>query len=263
MKLNITIALFLLTTNLFAQSKEEKQLFKTFVAVCNSYKQFPLQLTVDYKKESNFPLSEADSKVQEGLFCFQKGAGYIKFGELEQVVTDSLVLMIMSSIKHMVLSENNKELGAQLSNMMNVPLNDSSITTLSKKYAITQKIIDKTTTQLFITAKQKLNSTELPLEEIMLLYNSKNLDPQSIETIKRGLVKKEKIGDAKIIATTVTIPQKGDYLVKEDKSIFVYKTITHSEKYILPVLLSDRIEKNNTDGYVPVKAFEKYKLTIN
>jgi hypothetical protein len=182
---------------------------------------------------------------------------------VEQILTDSLVLMIMGSIKHMILSENSNEMGVQLNNMMKMPLNDSSIIVLADKYNITEKTIDKTTTQLQISAKQKLTSTDLPSEEIVMLYNNKNLEPLRIATIKRGLIKKERIGDAKIDAITVTIDQKGEYLVKEDTTIFVYKSIEHNATYTLPVILSDRIIKDAADGYVPVKAFLDYKLTIN
>jgi hypothetical protein len=263
MKCKITIVFIFLTNQLLAQSKSEKQLFASFVLVCNAYKQLPLQLTVTYNKASNFPLREIDSKVQEGVFYFAKGAGYIKFGELEQIITDSLALVVMQGIKQMLLSVNNNDMGAQLNKMMQMPGNDSSISILAKKYTITQKVVDKTTSLLHITSKQKINSSDLPVEEITAYYTPQNMNPQKIETIKRGLVNKEKATDKTIVATTVSIPQKGDYLVKEETTFFVYKTITHNANEAMPVLLSDRIEKDGASGYVPVKAYEGYKLVVN
>jgi hypothetical protein len=264
MKLKVTIAFLLIATTLFAQTKEDKKLFATFVSVCNTYKQFPLQLTVEYSKASNFPLPEEDSKVKEGLFCFEKGAAYIKFGELEQVMNDSLALVIMTSIKHMVLSQKNKDEGDQLNKLMNIVVTDSSIKTLAKKYNITQKAVDNNIGSLKITSKKNLTATELPSDELLVLYNLKTQEPQRIETLKRGLIKKERVtADMKVEATTVTIPQKGDYLLKEDKTIFVYKSIAHVPNYAIPVKIADRIAKDDTEIYIPAKGFETYKLTIN
>jgi hypothetical protein len=261
MKYKLLIASIFLSVNIFAQSKETTQLFKKFVIICNGYKQLPLQLIVDYKKTSNMPLYKDDSTAMQGVFYLEKGAAYIKFGEAEQIVTDSLALIVMSGINQMLLSENTTDIAAKVNSMINMTVMDSSVKSFAERYTIQQKSLDAVTAVLEISNKQKVYGTEIPFEKIILTYNSKTNDPQKIETIKRGLIKKPAEGE--YAATMITIPEKGEYLLKEDVTAYVYKTITHDANKKMPVILADRIVKDTANNYIPVKAYKNYTLIVN
>lgn len=263
MKYKLLIVFILLSQGLFAQNKQAKQLFKKYISVCNAYKQLPLQLEIEYKKTSNIVLYKSDSSTMQGVFYIKKEGAYIQFGEAEQIITDSLVLIVMGNIKQMVLSKNTIDIAGQVNKMISVPVSDSSIKMLTDKYTIQQKTSDKETAVLEITNKQNVYSTQLPLEINTLTYNTKNGNPLKIETLKRSLVKKPAEGGFPFSATVVSIPQKGDYLVKEEVTVYGYKILTHDVNIKLPVLLADRIEKDNSVNYVPVKGYKNYALLIN
>ncbi|MEO6542242.1 MAG: hypothetical protein ABIN74_14665, partial [Ferruginibacter sp.] len=224
----LTIFVFL-QLNLFAQSAETSLLFKKFIHVCNAYKQLPLQLTIEYKKLSNIPLDGTDSTLMEGVFYMDKDAAYINFSGAEQIITDSFALVVMKGINQMMLSENNASIAIQVNRMINMPVMDSSIENFSKKYTILQKKSDKETGVLEITGRKNLNSTDITTETVTLIYDIRTNNPKKIVTVKRSLLKKPADGNLPFTATTVSVPQKGDYLIKEDVTEYVYKIITHDE----------------------------------
>ena len=133
MKYKILAALIVFSQALFAQERETAQLFKKYVNVCNTYKQLPLQLEIEYKRSTNMVLSNDDSTTMKGIFYIQKDGAYIKFGDAEQIITDSLVLIVMTNIKQMVLSESNVDIAGQVNKMINTPVGDSSITGFMEK----------------------------------------------------------------------------------------------------------------------------------
>jgi hypothetical protein len=263
MKYRFLIVIFFLSTNLFAQSKDDRQLFKKFVTICNSYKQLPLQLSIEFKKSSNIPLNKEDSSVMEGVFYLQAEGGYIRFGNAEQIVTDSFVLMIMNGNKQMILSKYATDIAAQVNNMVSMPVTDSSIKGLNERYTIRQEQLDNETAILKISNKQNVYATELPFETNTLTYNTRSGNPVKIETIKRSLIKNTPGTDPGFSARTVSVPQKGDYLIKEDTTTYMYKTIAHDTNKNLPVKMQDRIEKDSSGNYAPAKAYKNYTLIVN
>ena len=124
-------------------------------------------------------------------------------------------------------------------------------------------MLDKETAVLEVTNKQNVYGTELPFEINTLTYNTKTNNPVKIETVKRGLVKKPADGRPQFNATIVSIPQKGDYLVKEDHTVYLYKSLAHDANKKLPVLLADRVEKDSSMNYTAVAAYKNYALIRN
>lgn len=263
MKYILTIGSILISSCVFCQKKETVELFRKFVEVCNTYKQVPLQLNISYKKVSNIPLYLEDSSKMEGVFYLEKNGGYIHFGDAEQIITDSFALMVLENINQMVLSENSADITAQIKKLLSSPFSDSSIENFASRYSIVQTVMDNETSRIEINNKSNVYGTDLPVEKITLQYNTKNNNPGTIETIKRKLVKKPATGAGNFSAVAVTVPGKGDYLIKEDVTTYLYKSIRHDANKKMPVMLSDRIVKDGTDKYVPAKAYQHYNLIFN
>lgn len=263
MKYILVIAFTFFGQGLFSQGKTERRLFEKFQTVCNAYKTLPLQVELSLTKRSNIPLDESDSLSMEGFFDVQKKGAYIRMGDTEQIITDTIVLIVMGSIQHMVVSEANADADAMVNKMVSLPLGDSSIKVFAYTYKITQEIMGKEFTMLKISNRQNVYNSDLPVDIVTLIYHTKTNEPQQIQTTKRSLVNKSSHVGANLLAITLSIPGKGDYLIKEDVSTYVYKSIEHSADKKLPVILSDRIMKDATGSYVPVEAYESYVLTTN
>ena len=64
----------------------------------------------------------------------QEGGRYLGFANVEQIITDSFVLMIMNVNKQMVLSKYKMDITAQINNMVSMPVTASSIKNLTETY---------------------------------------------------------------------------------------------------------------------------------
>ncbi len=261
-KWKLLLACLFINVFVFAQTKE-KALFKNFISLCNDYKRLPLQLSMDYKKTSNIILTQNDTITMKGIFSMQKNGAYISFGGAEQIIVDSVVLIVMDQIKQMVITQSDINLTEQINKMISLPVKDSSIKAMTSTYNIEQTFLNKEKGNMQITNKQNVYGTDIPFELITLEYNVKTNEPLKIETTKRSLIKKPEDVNFKTTATIVTLKDKGDYLLKEDVTTYLYSSIKHEENKMLPVRLIDRIVKDETQTYVPVKAYETYRLVVN
>jgi hypothetical protein len=263
MKIVVIIFLILFGGSVKAQSTSSKTLFKDFIALCNNYKYLPLQLSIGFKKSTNYLMDEADTASINGEFSLQNNVAYIKFGEAEQVIEDSVVLICLKDIKHMILTEAKIDIAEHINNMISLPVKDSSISVLNSVYDITLKKIDKTTSIFEIVNKQSLSETTLPMEFISLEYNSKANEPVKIITIKRALklITEGTVYPKEIVM--VSIKDKGDFFVKEEITTYDFTNIKHEKNVQIPVRLKDRVIKDNTSNYTAVKGFEDYRVTVN
>lgn len=246
-----------------AQSKAEKEIIETFMNVCTGYKQLPLQVDVAYKKESNMPIYEDDSTSLKGSFFIEKDRAYIHFGMLEQIINDSLALMVMSNIKQMLLSENKQHVESLMSSMAGLPVNSSSVEKMAETFNATLTRVSDQKNVIRLAGKQDVYGTAQPGDEIIMTYNPVSKNPVKVETLKRRLVKKAEGQSVSASILTVAIPGKGEYLLKTDKTTFEFISISHIADASLPVRIEDRILKNKEGEYVPVKAFEEYALKLN
>lgn len=265
MKLYFIVLLACVNGSVFAQKKTTELLFKDFVNICNSYKNLPLQLKVEYKKTSNIYTNNMDTNIIQGVFNIQKEGAYIHFGKVEQIVNDSFALAVMEDAKLMVLSENNIGANGIVNNMFKSPINDSSIDKLAKKYSISKRIVDNKTAVLLVVSKTKLYKSDIVKEQMEVWYNIKTMEPEKLITITRSLTKKSKdiINGKELSAVVITIPEKGEFFVKEEMVNLMYKSIEHNVNNKLPINMSDRIVRDDTKNFVPVKAYENYNLKFN
>lgn len=263
MKQKFLVFLFIcLTSQLLAQSPVNVQLFKKFITICNSYKQVPLQLEIEYKRVCDIPWYSDDTSVVKGVFFINNNGAYVHFGKGEQIVTDSMALMVMENVNQMVLSHYKIDIAKQINNFVTMPT-DSSLAKLDGGYSIKEKKLGNSTAVIEITNKKTVSNTGLPYEKNVLTYNTITNTPITIEVTKRNLVKKNKNENRKHSAKIISDPQNGDYLLKEDVNTFTFKSIRHNPNQSLPVILTDRIRKDAANNYTPVNAYKNYTLIIN
>lgn len=255
--------------NVSAQNRDSIQLLRQFIKVSSGYQWLPLQVSAEYKQYNNFSYLQHDTTVLNGEFFVKKDGLYIKFGQLEQIVNDSMALVVMGQIKQMVLSENDTPIEAYLKSKVNKPLKDTSLNAVFAMYTI-QKTHVGNLDEIELMNRNMLFNTNVPLEVIRLRYHPDKEVPENVTTIKRQLIKvlTEDIKDSATLAylsnphiKQVEIKGKGIFVIKEDIAEYIFKQITHEDKLSLPVVISDRINKNELGEFIPVKAYESFFLS--
>jgi hypothetical protein len=252
-----------------AQKPDSLSALKEFISACNAYKQMPLHLSLDYSITANFVTDEKDTLKTSGEFFIKQEGSYIRFGEMEQIVNDSLTLIISDQLQQMILYLNAGQVVSQMKALMGMQVPDSSIANFSKGYTCIVSAKEKEMSLAKVNSRGLLFSTSLPKETIEIEYMSKTKTPLKVTMVKRSLIPISDTDTTAFIAqfgnagSLIATKDKGYFLIKEQTSTFIYKKIEHDGKIQLPVTMSDRIVRNNSGEYVPTKGFETYRIDQN
>ena len=250
-----------------AQKKESQALIREFMQVSNSYKQLPLYLEIELKNSSNFITSEQDTLYAAGKLYLQAGNSYLLFGEMEQWVTDSMAVLVSNKLQRIIINTGTRPLADQLRAFTGLLFKDSSIAAFAKKYVAAAKTINGSAA-IELNSRDFLQGSSLPKQTIQMIYDSKTKQPIEVSSVQRMLVPlseedyKKLSGDAGAEKMLLAIEHKGYFLIKEQATSFVYKSVTH-EAMKIPVAVSDRIIKNKNGEFEPVKAYEDYEVITN
>jgi hypothetical protein len=251
-----------------AQKSDSLAPLRDFVAVCNGYKQIPMYLSMEMKNSTNLVMNETDTTTAQGEFFLQDKNSYVRFGEFEQVVNDSLALLVSDNLQQMILYTDAAPVVAMMRKMMGAAVPDSSIRKLSEKYSSTTKALSKTAAAIELNSRAVIYNTSLPKESIELKYDVKQRTPQQVTTISRRLLELdslqyEELKLDSLLAKNLLMEEGSYFLIKEQFTVWLYKKIQYPYTGMVPVLVSDRIIKDNEGEYIPVKKYEAYGLTKN
>ncbi len=271
----VIIALSCFCVNVNAQKKRRSSnaidtlaIAKEFMQVCNLYKEVPLQLYLEQRNSTNFITGQEDTARYKAEFYLQQDGSYVRFGEVEQLVDDSVALLVSNKMQKMIFYPDARPVLLQIRAMTNLQMKDSSVAELSKKYISLKRLKGNDTTVIELISRTPLRGTDLTKEKIELHYDDRTKTPIQVLTIKRTLIPLEEPEydnlkrNAGVADKLLAIESKGYYLIKEQHSVFVYKTISHEQQKV-PVSISERIVKRHTGEYHPAKGYEAYQVIIN
>lgn len=258
------LVLLLLKGSAVAQAKDSLQLFREFIDVNSSFKAVPLQMSVTFRQFNN--LVSADSIKQfNGDFFINKNGAYIDFGPMEQLVNDTMVLVVMKDNKQMLLSQNKTPVADYLRSVTMQPLHDTDARKAASIFTIKKTKKENNTSELEILTRNCIEEG-LPNMSLHLLYDNDSKKPLHLTMVKRTLGKlpadsgsfKKGIVNGRIKITSVE--GKGNCIVKEDTSDITYTKIEGESNVLFPVLIKDRIYQNAEGDFEPVKEYAGYHL---
>jgi hypothetical protein len=252
-----------------AQQQDSLNSIRTFIKVCNSYKQLPLQLEASIERSVNFATGKEDTGIVQATFCMQEDASYVRFGDLEQLVEDSLMLLVNGTLRRMLLYATHQSVQGQLNRYLGMHLADASVIKLAGLYAVWPLRTENNTTGMELKSRSCLFNTHLPKDEIRLLYDPVNNEPARIVQLRRSLI----MVDSLTYDSCLTDPAFEDrviktagsdyFIVKEQSTTFLFTNISHTTGMKLPARLADRITAEGGGKYIPVKPFDNFLLTQN
>lgn len=256
-----------------AQAKDSLELLRQFIAISNGYKQVPLHLVIEMRNSSNFISNAADTAVLDAEFYLQENNSYVRFGKAEQVVNDSLALLVSEELEEIILFKDAGPVVKRMRSMLGLSLPDSSLKQLARRYNSSRKVTGSTTS-LLLQSRALLYGTLLPKETIELKYDEVKKIPGQVITTQRSLVRIDSAQYAllkKEAGSAVALPREenllvleGNYfLIREQLTTYIYKKIESSFAGDVPVQISDRVMRTADGVYVPVKKYASYRLSMN
>jgi hypothetical protein len=267
----------LLTTTLFVAVAVQAQTdtlapYRGFLTACTQYQTTPLQATVKYQSFTNLVLQPSDTISANGYFYIGSAdQAYIQFGDIEQLITDSVSMMINHRVEQVLVSTDVTQARVQLRRYLGTITSDSSVVNLSKAFTIQQGMSNGAVPapQYHLVARTNVSGTDIPRQEITLVYDSATREPKRVETLQRTLMPidpadsaafRTQFGNAGVLRTVQGI---GLCFVREYKASYAYIQILHTAAASVPLQISDYLRKNEEGEYELVPAKEGYRLTVD
>lgn len=248
------------------QNTDTLSSMRAYLTASNAYKRLPMHASIELKNTSTFISSPEDTGTIVGEFYLTNKEAYIKFGEMEQIVTDSLLLMVSSNAQRMILMPNNRSLSS-MTDVMGVKQEDSSLVKMAKKYVATILPVQHGIASIEVRSRATLYNTTEPKGLILFRYKEKTGMPIDLVETKRMIIALDSSQynqfskDPAYKNSAFLFQQNGGYyLIKEQVSVCVYKKIEYDDEVHVPVSITDRIVKKSNGDYIPVKGYQSYQL---
>jgi hypothetical protein len=263
----IIAAMLILPLLSHAQTNDTLAPVRQFVQLSNSvYKQLPMYAHMVIKNSSNYITGSQDTATSEAEFYISEDGAYMKYGTLEQVVNDSLMLMVNNAAQQMILLPNRQSVQQRLSAYTGMLLGDSSVQKISGIYTASTLPVENNNAVIELTSRIMAFGTSLPKEVLLMKFKEKNNEPLELTQIKRILVKLDSTQYNTLVQNPeykgrLLSPGNGNYILVKDRiTTFIYKKIAYGDKIKVPVQMSDRITQNSNGAYMPVQAYQAYLL---
>jgi len=119
-----------------------------------------------------------------------------------------------------------------------------------------------------LQSRASLYGTKLSRETIELQYDATKNNPKQVITTNRTVLPLDSIQYAlmqneKGMADKLFTLEGNYFLVKEQVTTYLYKQIERAPDVKIPVVIGDRIVKNETGAYEPAGKYNAYKISIN
>ena len=242
---------------------------RTFLQVCNIYKELPLQLDLILNNFSNRIDAPEDTMAYHALFYLQKEGAYIRFGEVEQLINDSLVLLVNKAIKRMILYANHQSVAERIRAYAGFQSKDSSLLHMAGQYTAAQLPPSGDTSMIEMKTRALLPGTSLPKETVLVAYDPATHRPYSVRQTRLSLMPVSK--DVYLSKADLPewkgkcgmLPDSSFFIIKMRMSDFLYKGLSHLPGSTLPVKVSDCIITDTRGKYRPAAGYSDFVLTQN
>lgn len=250
------------------KKKEHHDSLKTvslFMQICNNYKTLPLQANVKIVQQANIITTREDTITLEASFYLQNNASYIRLGEIEQLVNDSLMTLVNHRVKRILVYKNGSTVANRLDNYIGVQLQDSMLQEVFKTFSVAAFHI-KDTPAIRLDSRRVLVRTLNPKETVEIKYNPANMQPYEVMQIKREIIKINQalfntLSQDHAFAGKTFEQDNEFYAVKELSTLFIYERIEHKNENT-PVAVGDRVLKDKEGAFIAATGFEDYVLRI-
>lgn len=257
----------------YTQKRERKEqkdtlaVLREFMYVSNAYQQVPFDLGLELRNSTNFVTGAEDTATMQAVFYLRKEYSYVRFGEFEQMVNDSMALLVSDKLQQMILYTNAGSMVNKVRAMMGIFVTDSTLQNMAVRYTSFAKQSPDNSSQIELQSRAVIFGTSLPKEIITLQYDTKKKTPQQVTTIKRVLVPVDSLHYSQLqshagMEGKLLILENRHFLVKERTATFIYKSIEHGTALQVPVEMASRIMRTEEGEYKPVKEYENYMLTL-
>lgn len=270
------IAVLLLITTIASAQKQSKQsidsltAYREFISLGKWYLNTPLNIKVHYINKTTPFVRETDNMENDILLYYGKDAFYMNTGGMEQIVNDSLTVLVNNEAKMIKLFSNPNALKNSMERIIPTFVPDSSLQKLASQYSIIIHEEGKDIKKMTLESRSIVSGTSLNKESISIVYNASSYQPVNYTRATRNLIPV----DSAVFVQMEADPDYSGRTVRSKTSrgvdlFFVLKEKTTECRFLqvsyqvklAPVLPQDRVVKGLDGEYSPAKGFEEYLVS--
>lgn len=262
--LKIVLLMMIMSVHLagITQKQDNQSLLRDFVQISNNYQRRPVDLQIAMSSRTNFLMDQMDTIQMAGEFYLRDNAGYIRFGQVEQIVNDSMAVLVNDELQEMIVYRNANKIIEFMKKRVQFAMPDSSIQKLQERYVV-ESVQQGDESLIRLKSRMLIDSTQMPRETIELLYDAKTKMPKQVSIMRRSLLPLDMYEAA---LTTVdparTLVNIGGHVffVREQSTAIVYKKLVQPASGEVPVKPEDRIARTVDGGFAPTANYKDYRL---
>ena len=242
-------------------------IFRAFISVCQSYQRLPLQLELEVHRYTNLMTSPEDTISQQAVFYLGHSSSCILLGDVEQLGSDSMMVIVSNKMKRMLVYRNTGMVENLLARFVTGPLTDSSLAALGHRYEAVVPGSRDDTARLVLNSRQFVYGSLLPKEEITAFYNKATKTPYKVVQLRRSLVEidpeawKDFQGKGEWEGKLVKGADSTRFVIKELRTEFCYRRIAHDPAGKPPILISDRIVGAAPGQWQAARGYEDFMIS--
>jgi hypothetical protein len=270
-KLILVTVFTFLTANVFSQQNGKDSLYalRELTKLRHLYEHLPVQINIEVENAAIPFTIPQDTLQSEMSVYFSKPDIYIEAEGLEEIVNDSLIIMVNNPAKQITLYPNDQDVMKKIQETVSMVLPDSSLKALAEKYTSLVQDVDGSIKKIKLSSREMLYGTRKPKEIITVIYKNIFYQPIEINDTKLRLVPvdsavyanlvNEKIYDGKLVSASTS---KGNmfFLVKELTTSYRLKKIDYKILHP-PAKQQDRVIKVDDGSYAPARGYEDYLIS--
>jgi hypothetical protein len=248
--------------------KDANNIFKEFAKLGGMYKKLPVQLSIQIQNSAIPVTADKDTIHAEMEVFYDNHAFYMRAEGLEQIVNDSLMVLVNSSSKQMLLYLNNQDMHKNMEKAITMFMPDSSIDRLSQQYDPSSNDIEPGIKKISLVSRQMVGDTKLPKETVSIMFKTSGYEIIEFRQSKNRLVPIDaavydgllsaKNDQGRLLSSSSS---NGNiyFIVKEATTTYKFTKVDHTVSKP-PADELDRIVKNGEGDYIPAKGYEEYSL---
>ncbi|MFT3703006.1 MAG: hypothetical protein QM802_11585 [Agriterribacter sp.] len=272
----IIAALFLMVSFASAQQRNETGLdtlsaYREFVSLGKWYLNTPLSLKVHFRTSSTPSVREGDKMESDIQLYYGKHDFYMNAGDLEQIINDSLTVLVNNEAKMIKVFSNTNALEKSMEKIIPSFLPDSSLQKLASQYNVEIIGLENGLKKMVVSSKAIVSGTAFNREAITIVYHLDSYQPVSYVRTTRSLIPVDPTIYVQMQSDSTYQGRLVESKTKSGELFFVMKEkitdcrfdhVDHATG--LPsALLQQRIDRSQTGEFVGAKGFEEYQVSIN
>lgn len=262
----------LLTCSLacFAQTRMTSSRVKhEILKLAATYQKRPIEMHIHIRNSATSVTSPMDTLQADMLLYYGKNAFYLQTEGLEQILNDSLIILVNAPAKRIMIQRNWPDSTHNQTTSLAMWLPGSPALDLLEQYNASVEDAGANQKRIVLQSRDVVYGTRLASETVTITYHISSHQMVELSRAREQLVPMDSAiftslqNDSAFRGRMITVPsaeREQYFLVKQVTTSYIFKEVSYRVLHP-PVSERDRVIRQQNGEYVPVNGFEEYVVS--